>query len=277
MEDVALPSIAEILASNHVLSTPYATTKVVKVGEHFVVKYGRHVSLIEADNMKYLSTETVVPVPKFYASMMAPEMDRLFIVMEYIEGQTLAQALPSLTSTERQNVFDQIQEILSHLRNLPPPDYLGSIGRRPFGDGIFYTNPVDQATCGPFASQDEMNEGMLRRLAETCVPSHINLLRKLIDSTLRNHRTVFTHADLQPKNIMLRRTGTKQDGSRIFDIKIIDWEMSGWYPEFWEFCNATVWDGSMPEWLEAIQNMLTVYPKEYLMMKTIRSIVFLLG
>ncbi|KAK5129368.1 hypothetical protein LTR08_003553 [Meristemomyces frigidus] len=272
-----LPSIAEIIASTHVLSAPDATTTVIKVGKRFAVKYGRRVTPIEAANLDYLSANTTVPVPKLYAFMKQPETDRLFIVMEFIEGQTLEKLLPTLRTTEKQDVFDQIQEALSQLRNLPAPDYLGSVGRQAFGDGIFYTDPFDPAKSGPFASQNEMNEGILLRLAETCAPSHVRLLRTLIESTLQPHRTVFTHADLQPKNIMVRRKGTKQDGSGMFDILLIDWEMSGWYPEYWDFCNATVWDSFRPEWLEAVQNMMAVYPKEYLMVKTIRNILFLLG
>ena len=282
MDDLPLPSITEILASGHTLHTLSAlnsATAVVKVGEQFAVKYGRRVSPLEAENLRYLAN-TAVPVPQIYGFMTDPETDRSFIIMELIEGQTLEKTLPSLSSADRQDVFEQIQEALVHLRSLQPPGYIGSIGRKPLADGIFYTDPVDPTTSGPFASQDEMNEGIIRRLAETCVPSHVDLLRKLIESTLQGHRTVFTHADLQPKNIMVvRRKDADQDGSTggMFTIKIIDWEMSGWYPEYYEFCNATVWGSSKPEWLEAAQNIMTVYPKEYLMLQLIRSIVFLLG
>ena len=36
-----------------------------------------------------------------------------------------------------------------------------------------------------------------------------------------------THSDLLPKNILV-------NGSTI--TVIIDWEMAGFYPEFWEYC-----------------------------------------
>ena len=277
MDDVALPSIKEIVASDHKLSVSDAVSTVVKVGEQFAVKYGRRVSPLEAENLRYLAN-TAVPVPKIYGFMTDPQTNRSFIIMELIEGKTLEKILPSLSSADRRDVFEQIQDALVHLRSLQPPGYIGSVGRKPLADGIFYTEPLDPTTSGPFASQDEMNEGIIRRLAETCVPSHVALLRNLIESTLHGHRTVFTHADLQPKNIMVaRRKDADQVGRSTFAIKIIDWEMSGWYPEYYEFCNATVWDSSKPEWLEAVQKIMTVYPKEYLMLKLIRSIVFLLG
>lgn len=43
---------------------------------------------------------------------------------------------------------------------------------------------------------------------------------------------VFTHADLHPTNIMVSR----ESPCRV--IAIIDWQQSGWYPDYWEFCKA---------------------------------------
>lgn len=43
---------------------------------------------------------------------------------------------------------------------------------------------------------------------------------------------MFTHGDLQAKNILVSRVGTRDDGRGEFNIKIIDWENSGWYPEY---------------------------------------------
>lgn len=92
-----------------------------------------------------------------------------------------------------------------------------------------------------------MNEGIIRRLegAKPAPSSYISLLRTLISETLQGHRApsgVFTHGDLQSKNILVSRIGTKDDGSGSgeFKITIIDWEIAGWYPDYWEFCNATI-------------------------------------
>lgn len=43
---------------------------------------------------------------------------------------------------------------------------------------------------------------------------------------------VFTHADLHPSNIMVN----PDSPSTI--MALIDWEQSGWYPDYWEFCKA---------------------------------------
>jgi aminoglycoside phosphotransferase (APT) family kinase protein len=50
-----------------------------------------------------------------------------------------------------------------------------------------------------------------------------------------------THGDLHPRNIMVKWEGAKDEGdghgggNRIRVTALIDWELSGWYPEYWEF------------------------------------------
>lgn len=39
------------------------------------------------------------------------------------------------------------------------------------------------------------------------------------------------------------------DGSGIFEIKVVDWEISGWYPESCEFFNFTLTGRFKPDWL----------------------------
>ena len=43
------------------------------------------------------------------------------------------------------------------------------------------------------------------------------------------HEIVFTQGDLRPDNIMVKK-------GRV--TAIIDWEMAGWYPDYWEFAKA---------------------------------------
>lgn len=45
---------------------------------------------------------------------------------------------------------------------------------------------------------------------------------------------VFTHADLHPSNIIV---SPREAGSpRV--VSVIDWQQSGWYPAYWEYCKA---------------------------------------
>ena len=280
MDNVTLPTIAEIRASTEVLSTPEAYAKVVRVGANVVVKYGRIVSLLEAENLAYVAKMSDVPVPALLGTLTEPDTGCNFIVMEFVPGQGLDQIWPTLTPTEKVELERLLRAALGELRRLADPGYLGSVGRQACADGVFWRPEYDVAVSGPFKCESAMNEGILLRLAETEPASHLKLLRTLISSTLYGHKTYFTHGDLQPKNIIVRRrTGAGNKASEpndfpTLDVTIIDWEISGWYPEYWEFCNSSIAGAHRPHWLDLVQKIMPVYNHEYLMMQTIRRLLF---
>ncbi|KAF7620794.1 hypothetical protein AFLA_006091 [Aspergillus flavus NRRL3357] len=105
-------------------------------------------------------------------------------------------------------------------------------------------------------------------------PHYVRLLRKPIQRTLRGHKTVFTHADLQPKNVIVEQKGVCEDGSPEYQITLIDWSLAGWYPEYWDYCNSTVYCQGKPEWLELVPDIFDEYPVEYLMMRIFYTSIF---
>ncbi|EEA19995.1 conserved hypothetical protein [Talaromyces marneffei ATCC 18224] len=63
-------------------------------------------------------------------------------------------------------------------------------------------------------------------------------LRYSGDAARRGHKIVFTHADLNPRNILVDRM-VQPDGSRGWKVTgIVDWETSGYYPEYWDYTKA---------------------------------------
>ena len=72
----------------------------MKVGENFAVKFGRSVSLQEAEALRFLSANSKVPVPEVYATIDEPETGSHFIVMEHIDSKSLADLWPSLEAPE---------------------------------------------------------------------------------------------------------------------------------------------------------------------------------
>lgn len=55
---------------------------------------------------------------------------------------------------------------------------------------------------------------------------------------------VFTHADLHRSNILI----SPEKPHCI--ISIIDWQQSGWYPDYWEFCKAEYTADHRSEWVK---------------------------
>jgi tRNA A-37 threonylcarbamoyl transferase component Bud32 len=274
MADTRLPSIAEILEATDVLSSQ-SGARVVKVRDVFVVKYGGRVSLSEAETMCYVSANSDVPVPKVLGTMTDPENTKVnYIIMEFVEGQCLDTIWSDLSAMEQEDVKAQLKAAVDSMRLMPDQGYIGSVGHRKCFDGVFITSDPDATSVnGPFTSEIKMNEGMLSRLSETEPPSSIRLFREIL-ANLPDHKTVFTHADLQARNILVKRGdhGTADHGK--IKLTIIDWEYSGWYPEYWEFCNSLIFNAFRTEWLDIVQDTLDVYTNEYLLMQKIRNILF---
>ena len=272
-EAIRLPNVAEIEAATELISTPDTSAKVVRVNEHFAVKMGHNVTLIEAENMRFLAANSKVPVPKVYAAFKDPGTNKTYIVMQYLPGDTLQKILPSLAPPEKAIICKMIKDAITELRSIPPSDYFGMLNRQPYLDGVFWTEGLNPKISGPFKNQDEMNVAIIEKLRQTESDQYIQLLQTMVNRTLNHHRIVFTHGDLQPKNIIVERREDR-DGCPEFRITLLDWESAGWYPEFWDFCNATIACRFKPDWLELVPDILDQYPVEFLMMQVVYSSVF---
>lgn len=167
-----------------------------------------------------------------------------------------------------------VKDAIVELRSIAPSGYLGTLNRRPYHDGVLWTEENNPSVSGPFANQQEMNRGTLERLRQTESFQYIQLLQKMVDNTVHHHRSVFTHGDLQPKNIMVEGVEPHGVGSLPFKITLIDWEIAGWCPEHWDFCSATISCRFKLDWLELIPDILDQYPVEYLMMQVVYGTAF---
>uniref|UniRef100_A0A093W277 Putative choline kinase 3 n=1 Tax=Talaromyces marneffei PM1 TaxID=1077442 RepID=A0A093W277_TALMA len=205
---------------------------------------GYGIPLIEAENMKFLAANSKVPVPKVHAAFRDPDTNKTYIIMEYLPGHTLEKLLPSLDPVEKATISNLIKDAITELRK-----------------------GLDPKISGPFANQGDMNLAIIEKIRQTESDQYIRLLRNMIDRTLNSHRSVFTHGDLQPKNIMVERFGDRNVCPQ-FRISLLDWESAGWYPELWDFCNATIACRFKPDWLELVPDILEQYPVEFLMMQT---------
>ncbi|OAF61864.1 hypothetical protein VC83_01461 [Pseudogymnoascus destructans] len=274
MADKDLPTIEEIKAASELLSQPNMSTKVVKINDRIAVKYGCAVSLLEAETMKFVALNSMVPVPKVLAAFAEEETSLKFIVMELVPGRTLEALLPTLNAKEKVEVCTLVKNAIDELRRIPEQNYIGGVNRQPLDSAVFWVPDHDPTISGPFDTEADMNEGMLKHLAQNNSAIYVQFLRDLINDTLHGHKTVFTHGDLQPKNIMVNRISSPEDSESRFEIHLIDWEAAAWYPEYWEFCISTFGCRIRHEWLELTRNILQQYHREYLMMQVIFSIAY---
>ena len=181
----------------------------MRLGSDLAVKYGVCVEFFEGENMKYVDANTSVQKSNGLAmfsdftTYAGRQVKEQFIFMDYIPGDTLESAWSSLTWVECVEIGAQAYAAIGDIRSLSAPDYLGGVNRHRLVDGIFMTEPLDEAICGPFGDEDPLNEGMIRPIRQLPDEPHTNLIRSMVAQLLTGHRTVFTHGDIQARNIMV--------------------------------------------------------------------------
>jgi predicted SnoaL-like aldol condensation-catalyzing enzyme len=97
-------------------------------------------------------------------------------------------------------------------------DTLGGPGR---DLRISHADPV-----GPFVDEAAFNQ----------------VLRNPDDESRIGHKIVFTHADLNLRNILVDRV-VRSNGNKGWTITgIVEWENSGYFPEYWD-CTKAQFEG----------------------------------
>ncbi|KAG5353311.1 hypothetical protein C0989_008296 [Termitomyces sp. Mn162] len=211
----------------------------------FLLKVGRSDVGLEADTLRYIRENTSIPVPRVAASTTYGK--HAYTLMNMVEGITLDFAWPQLDAQQRLHVVAQLRDFISQLRQLPPPPHVmrNSIGSL-HGHAIQDSRISSVDSFGPYSSESDFNDHLVKA-ADVFVDRGLS---EPVRARMRNnHRIVFTHGDLAPRNIVMC-------GDTV--AAIVDWEESGWFPEHWELVKAK-WSPGMNKdsgWNEAIWEIL---------------------
>jgi hypothetical protein len=205
----------------------------------------------EAEAMSYVRSHTSIPIPSILDMHFgASDHDPGWILMERVPRRQLDEAWPMMSETARaQTIFD-LQSCLCQLHRLRPPGpgWIGSCSGVPA-----YDHRLDNmATCGPFASVAEFH-GFLVGPVKMCPrPEWVAKYRNMLPD---NYHVTFAHADLSWENVLLDPTTGSVTG-------IVDWEMAGFWPEWWESRKALF--GSRPRqwWIEIVKQIMKEYQPE---------------
>ncbi|KAF6822552.1 hypothetical protein CMUS01_11042 [Colletotrichum musicola] len=93
--------------------------------------------------------------------------------------------------------------------------------------------------------------------SETASPLYAGILRSLMPASPA--KCVFTHGDIRPANVMVSRS---EDGTLLVR-GVIDWESSGFYPEYWDCVKATnkLTPRDLSDWYRFLPESIS--PKQY--------------
>lgn len=140
-----------------------------------------------------------------------------FLIMTALPGQTLDSVFHRLSYPEREQLLKDLKSVISQVRSIPNRSsyaFANSFG----GPLVDCRLPV--GICGPFHLLSEFHAYLVHKLVRKETKDNIAAVHA------RLYRPVFTHADLNPTNIIM-------DRGRLSGI--VDWECAGFFPDYWEF------------------------------------------
>lgn len=223
-------AIVSLLDNSEVLyeSAWAASVMVFRINENLVVKAGHEsYSTTEHQTLTFLQEHMPeFPVPRPHGLLRLGV--HCFLFTSHIPGMNLENAWPELDCSQKQDISCQVDLLLAKLRSLPFPQHasLGDVA----GGSCRDLRRSQRVSTKPIMSVTEF-EDFIFDGSNTATPLYVELLRGLMPLS---KKIVFTHGDIRPANIMVRR----DDG--IWRVTaIIDWETSGFYPEYWEAVKAT--------------------------------------
>ena len=211
-----------------------------------LIKIGKARAGAEADTVRFIREHTTIPVPRVYISAKGPR--RTYMVMESVDGIPLQYVWRELNAQQRLHIVTQLRDYVAQLRTLKPPSAvssgtISSLYGQPYRDSRLSSG----APVGPFPSEGALNDFLID-VADRWIDKGLTVDTR---RKMRNdHRIVFTHGDLAPRNILVK-------GDEV--VALIDWEESGWMPEHWEFIKA-MWCTGLEDdatWDEAVFGFLT--------------------
>ena len=183
----------------------------------------------EYTSLQYLRRHAPdIPIPEPLGAITSEQT--AYIFMSLIPGPTLESVWAQLPNEQKLSISNQLNGILLELRQIQiPKDWIfGGVG----GEGCKDSRRHTRISQKPIRSLAEFEDFIFSNpLFGGSV--YIRLLRSMSQS--RPSRIVFSHGDLRPANIVVL---PDQQGN--YSISgILDWEMSGFYPDYWESVKAT--------------------------------------
>lgn len=247
---------APCIAHSMTTRAPQGSGRLALEGPDAVRKAG-DASLLgrEVEAMDYVRRHTSIPIPAVIQACLGDgsENQQSWILMQRLPGVQLDVAWPKMTDKAQAETRRQLKSYLRQLRQLGSPQSSnGRIGSA--SGGPAYDHRLSSlTTVGPFASVAEFHDFLVSPISQCPRPAWVSKYRGQLVDTYQVH---FAHADLSWENILVDVSTGNVTG-------ILDWEMAGFWPEWWEYRKAIFGARSgQPWWVRLLKDVMTEYPKE---------------
>ena len=225
----------EVLQSSEILwKAPFARQKgVFKCSAEIVVKAVRNMeNYTEYTTLQYLDLhKSNIPAPKPLGLVRMSGISLIF--MSHMRSVPLGEVWHTLDFCQKTSLSNQLNTILADLRTLPFTEGtpLGGVA----GEGCRDLRRHVRTSETPIISLEDF-ETFLFSSSHSGGNVFVKFLRQLAPSFTNRSgpRIVFTHGDIRPDNIMVELANNKYMISGI-----LDWEYSGFYPDYYESVRCT--------------------------------------
>ena len=226
----------------------------------------------ESDALKFVRQHTSLPVPEVRDTIIIDDGDPINyhaskILMQALPGLRLTLAWPSMSEAARRTTRAELAAYFAELRGLrqqpddadfsnsrssveaPGAGWIGSCTHGPV-----YDHRVNNGwPCGPFDSVSSFHDFLVRPVARCPKPE---LVKRFRDQLSDDHSVVFTHADFAGDHVLVEPDTGHVTG-------IVDWEMAGWWPAYWEYNKSRHGWRTDPWWVELLHEIMPAYEKEW--------------
>lgn len=220
-------------ASEVLLKAPFPLHKMAfKCAVDIIVKAVRDIDdYTEYTTLQYLKQHIPdCPAPRPLGYMQMSGISLTFLTYKLL--MSLGEVWLGLDNDQKASIRDQLEAILTKLRSLPHVDGcpLGGVA----GEGCKDARRHLQQSDKPIKTLCEFEDFMFLS-SRPGGPVFVELLRQLSPCLSSPPNIVFTHGDLRPDNITVEII----DCNQYAVTGLLDWEYSGFYPDYYEAVRCT--------------------------------------
>ncbi|KAJ9301513.1 hypothetical protein DTO271G3_1648 [Paecilomyces variotii] len=205
----------------------------------------------EIETIAFIRRHTTIPTPEILNYQINSNNSSWFL-MTRLRGTTLSSAWPNMNDHARTNTLSQLKSYLSQLRNLHPSSTQAQIGSYS-GESAYDHRLNNGFPIGPFDSVSEFHDFLVSSVKRCPRPELYLKYRQQFSDDFGVH---FAHADFSYDNIMVDEESGDVTG-------MIDWEMAGFWPEWWEYRKALFGGRCQRWWVDVVDQVMPSYWKEF--------------
>lgn len=208
----------------------------------------------EIEAMRYVQEHTSIPVPNVIQVHLDESEDeaRSWMLMERLPGVELGSVWTEMDGSAQAQTISELKSYFDELHSLRPPTttrmgpaWIGSCSQ-----GAAYDHRIDNMrTCGPFASIGAFHDMLVAPLGDL----RPDWLPKYRGRLPDDDEVVFVHADFGDENVLIDAATGRVTG-------IIDWEMAGFWPRWWEYRKGLFGSSCQPWWEDILNKIMVAYP-----------------